>query len=228
MAMAHKNDYCSLFQIIQLCTKHGNDNTAWPIIEENLNITPFTFRHISDNASLSFNCIAKGFQESRAYDKFRKDFSVTKYFVEMRGKGLEPDPKIGHALEISLMVPFGVILQTLRTLKNREESDELRAAFSINIMAIAKIISYFGVSWIAQSKPKSSTMVSELLARAIIYIREIIAIESSNQLGYCLGILGVSQDITKSTEHIDWGKISSDITILFLHAIQNEWHVFKN
>lgn len=225
-AAARRNDFHSLFQIVQILMKQGTPNAAWPIIEASLDASPFSFRQIVDGARLSMNDLAKAFQESRAYIRFREGYPVTDYFISMRQYGLNPRPEMQNALVLSLMAPFGVFLQELRAIAKKPASEAVLAAFDRALAINATIMANFGSSWIGTDRPQTVEVLSDALARAVCYLPDVVVAETSRQFGFCLGILRVPQESIPDAGNRDWAKLRTNIARLTIEAMPEDWLAF--
>lgn len=221
--LAGKDDYAAMDELIQLLTKHGVSDTAWPLIDSCFHCSPFSMRDIAEKVGISITQLRIGFSFAASYKTFRNKYSIEDHFTTMHDYGLAPNPIMENALSLILMAPFGVFCQEIRETTKADKTDKLVTVFNTALSMIAEIFAAMGAHWLSSKPSMTQKRRLELLSLGVKYLPDVIVAETSRQFGYCIGHFGIAQSIIPDMKNRDWSELYSVMRTRFLDRAAKDW-----
>ena len=219
------NDYAGLIELIDLCAVQGVPQKAWQFLAASLGTAPYSLELLVNRARITLQDFHAGFQAAGAYMRFRSFQKLEDHLVTLHQNGLSPNPNVSTALNQVLMAPFGVVYQSLEATPPEKRATQVPVIFERLLSQIGRIMSAFGASWLAKSKPQTHSKVVDLLSRAMVLLPEVVAAEAGRHIGFVLGVLGVTGDGCEQVGIRNSREFYADVAVQLLASVHDDWRL---
>ena len=206
-AQAFPADFQSLVEIIEIFTKQESQEAAWKFIDINLPCSPLSLSRFSSRASLSIQDLKTGFEHARFYASLRRHLKLDDYYILLRNAGLSPDRDLLDMLDFALMVPFGRMLDGVRSAQDKKGIPPMQTFFLDTLETVAMLWSSAGGYLLAATKPVTEKDQIDLLSRGMACLSDIVASETSRIYGFIAGKYCIPNDAVDKGREVAWNDI---------------------
>ena len=226
-AKAILDDYAGLAELIDIFTKQGCSERAWPSIDASLACKSFSLRDIAERADIRIADFQAGFQNARLYRKFRRRFSLEDHCATLHGYGLAPDSVMLHAINYALIAPFGLVANEIRKACQGKATPDTQRLFKATLNTICRLFPLFGARWLAKERPKDSKEQIRLLSIGIAYMTDVVAAETARLVAFTAGSFGLSAEAVYNGQQENWKEVGAEIGVRLLEQVFKDWRMVK-
>jgi len=224
-AQAIPDDFYGLNELIQLCARRKRPEEGWDFVVLNLACDPVSFREIASAAGISLADFQIGLRYCALYSKFRRNSLPSDHLAYLRNCGLSPNPEILVVLNYLLMVPFGILAETLTPLSVNLAEEDIRIAFERNLQSISRLFVYFGTQWICADKPNERDHLINVVSLGVACLPDIIVAEAGRHFGFLVGHFDFPEETARHEKMQNLSAICAEAGAEFFERVAVDWHL---
>jgi tetratricopeptide (TPR) repeat protein len=223
-AHALPRDFLGLSHLIEILAEHGKEDDAWPLIAVNLPCEPFSLRDVAQQAAISINDLALGFQHAELYGTFRTQASLEDHCVMLHNYGLFPDARLVAALDYALMAPFGIAARELASVRENHTL-ALEAVFELTLNSMCRVFPTFGSFWLSRSEPRDPNEKARLLSLGICYLLDVVVSETARQIGFLKARFMPSDNSIIGGDRRQWREPRAAVGVALFDRVAEQWQL---
>ncbi len=224
-AQAIPDDFQGLAELIQMCARRKNPEEGWDFVALNLSCAPDSVREIASAAGISLADFQIGLRHCGLYSKFRRNSFAEDHLAYLRNLGLSPNPGILLVLNYLLMVPFGILAETLPPLSASLPEEDIRIAFEKNLQSVSQLFVHFGAQWICAEKPSEHERLINVVALGVTYLPDIIVAEAARHFGFLVGHFDFPEETARHEKMQNLSAICAEAGAEFFECVAADWQL---